>query len=90
MPKVVSFTAARAGLAELLDEVQTRHEHVVITRNGRPTAIVLSTDEWEAVEETLAVLEDEEALDALRESADDVRHGRLTSLAEVRRQLGLA
>lgn len=90
MTKVVSFTDARAGLAELLDDVHARHEHVVITRNGRPTAIVLSTEEWEAVEETLAVLDDDETLAALRESADDVEHGRLTPLAEVRRQLGLA
>jgi prevent-host-death family protein len=90
MAKTVPFTEARARLTELLDEVNERHEHVVITRNGRPAGVVLSNEEYEALAETLEVLEDEEALEALRESEADVRAGRLHSLDEVRRELGLA
>jgi antitoxin YefM len=86
----VPFTEARNRLTEILDEVQARHEHVVITRNGRPAAVVLSLDEYESLEETLEILQDEEALEALRESAEDVREGRLFTLEEVRRELGLA
>jgi mRNA-degrading endonuclease RelE of RelBE toxin-antitoxin system len=33
--KVVPFTEARTHLTELLDDVESVHEHVVITRNGR-------------------------------------------------------
>jgi prevent-host-death family protein len=88
--RTVPFTEARARLTELLDEVNERHEHVVITRNGRPAAVVLSSDEYEALAETLEVLEDDEALEALRESERDVRAGRVHSLDKVRRELGLA
>jgi antitoxin YefM len=88
--KTFPFTEARARLTELLDEVESRHEHVVITRNGRPAAVVLSPDEYEALQETLEILQDEDTLEALRESERDVRAGRLTSLDEVRRELGLA
>jgi len=88
--RIVPFTEARARLTELLDDVEARHEHVVITRNGRPAAVVLSTEEYEALEETLETLQDEETLGALRESEDDVKAGRLFSLDEVRRELGLA
>jgi antitoxin YefM len=90
MARTVPFTEARARLTELLDHVEARHEHVVITRSGRPAAVVLSTDEYEALQETLEILEDEDTLAALRESERDVRAGRLTSLDEVRRELGLA
>ncbi|CAN5810493.1 type II toxin-antitoxin system Phd/YefM family antitoxin [soil metagenome] len=90
MVKIIPFTEARARLTEVLDEVETRHEHVVITRNGRPAAVVISTEEWEALEETLEILQDDETLAALRESEQDVKAGRLFSLAEVRRDLGLA
>lgn len=90
MPKIVPFTEARASLSELLDEVEGLHEHVVITRNGRPAAVVISPDEWEALEETLEVLQDDETLAALRESDEDVKAGRMFSLDEVRRELGLA
>jgi antitoxin YefM len=88
--RIVPFTEARSRLTELLDDVEARHEHVVITRNGRPAAVVLSTDEYEALEETLEILQDEQTLAALRESEDDVAAGRLFSLDEVRRELGLA
>ena len=90
MARVVPFTEARARLTELLDEVEIRHEHLVITRKGRPAAVVVSPDEWDAIEETLSVLQDDDTLAALRESEDDVRAGRLFTLEEVRRDLGLA
>lgn len=88
--RTVPFTEARAKLSELLDELERRHEHVVITRNGRPTAVLVPADEQEALEETLDILQDENLLEALRESEDDVEAGRLRTLREVRRELGLA
>jgi antitoxin YefM len=90
MPRTIPFTEARRRLTELIDEVQRLHEHAVITRNGRPAAVMLSPDEYEALEETIDVLNDEETLEALRESAADVDAGRLRAWAEVRRELGLA
>ena len=90
MAKIVPFTEARSRLTELLDEVEAKHEHVVITRNGRPAAVVLSTDEYEAIEETLEIVQDAETMAALRESEEDVKAGRLFSLDEVKRELGLA
>ena len=90
MARIVPFTEARARLTELLDDVESRHEHVVVTRNGHPVAVVISTAEWEALEESLEILQDDETLAALRESDEDVREGRLFSLDEVRRELGLA
>jgi prevent-host-death family protein len=84
------MTEARARLSELLDQLERQHEHIVITRNGRPIAVLVPCAEYESMEETLEVLHDEPLLKALRESEADVRAGRLTSLDDVRRQLGLA
>jgi antitoxin YefM len=90
MAKTLPLTEARARLSELLDELERRHEHVVITRNGRPAAVLVPPGEQEALEETLEILQDEEMLEALAESERDVKAGRLSSLREVRRELGLA
>jgi antitoxin YefM len=90
MAKTVPFTEARAKLSELLDELDERQEHVVITRSGRPVAVLVPADEQEVLEETLDILQDERLLDALRESEEDVKAGRLKTLDEVRRDLGLA
>ena len=90
MPKSVSFTQARAELSDLLDDVERSHEHVEITRNGRPVAVLMSQKEYEVIQDTLEILGDAETLDALRQSEADVRARRLKTLAEVRRELGLA
>ena len=90
MMRIVPFTEARAKLTELLDAVEERHEHLLITRQGRPAAVVLSPDDWDAIEETLGVRQDEETLADLRASEQDVKADRLLGLEDVRRELGLA
>ena len=82
--KIIPFTEARANLTELLDDLEDRHEHVLITRNGRPSAVMLSAAEYESLEETLDILQDKELMDALRKSEDDIRAGRLVSLEDLR------
>lgn len=77
-------------MTELLDEIEEVHEHVVITRNGRPAAVVMSQDEYESLIETLEVLSDQELMAALADSDEDVAAGRVQPWEEVKRELGLA
>jgi prevent-host-death family protein len=90
MSKVVPFSDARSHLTELLDEIEEIHEHVVITRNGRPAAVVMSQNEYESLMETLEVLSDPDLMAALAESDEDVAAGRVQPWEEVKRELGLA
>lgn len=90
MARIVPFSEARAHLTDLVDQVEGKHEHVVITRNGRPAVVLLSTDEYEAIQETLEILQDDETMEALRRSDEDVAAGRLYGWDEVKRELGLA
>lgn len=46
----------KARLSAVLDDVSRTHERVVVTRNGRPEAVILSVDDLAAIEETLDVL----------------------------------
>ena len=89
MARSVPFTEARSTLSDLLDYVQAEQEHVVITRNGKDVALLMSVDEWESWEETIEVLQDDELLEALKQSDDDVNAGRVYAWDEVKRDLGL-
>jgi antitoxin YefM len=88
--KVVPFTEARAHLTELLDDVESVQEHVVITRNGRPAAIVMSQSEYDSLIETLEILGDQKLIADLEASDEDVAAGRVVPWKEVKRELGLA
>jgi len=74
----------RTHLADLLDEVADRREHVTVTRRGRPAAVLVPVDEYEALEETAEILSDEDTLAAIRRGLDDLASGDLVALEQVR------
>ena len=61
--------------SEYVDRVEHQHERVVVTRNGRPAAVLMSVDDLASLEETLAVLSDAETVRSLRDADDAVRRG---------------
>ena len=60
--------SVRDHLPELVDRVEREHERIVITRNGRETAVLISAEDLAELEETLSVLSDGEALADIREA----------------------
>jgi antitoxin YefM len=50
--KTVTLAEARQSFSALISEVESFDEHVMITKNGKPTAVIISADEWEAIEDT--------------------------------------
>ena len=56
--RIVPLSEAKAKLSRLLDSVEKRDEEVVITRNGRAAAVVVSPAEFESWKETAAVFAD--------------------------------
>jgi prevent-host-death family protein len=70
MTKTVPVKDLRRDLGPLLDEVSDRREHIVVTRHGRPAAVIIPHDEYTALEETADVLADPGAMAALAEGLD--------------------
>jgi prevent-host-death family protein len=60
--------------SELVDRVELEHERVVITGNGRETAVLISAEDLAELEETLSVLSDPDVLADTREA--DVAYAR--------------
>jgi antitoxin YefM len=64
---------ARDHLSELVDRVEREHDRVVITRNGRDAAVLISPEDLRQLEESVSVLSDPDALADIRE-ADAAYH----------------
>ncbi len=58
----------RDHLSEIVDRVEREHDRVVITRNGRDAAVLMSAADLAGLEETLSVLSDPVALADIREA----------------------
>lgn len=63
-------------LSEVIDRVEREHGRVVITRHGRPAAVILSVEDLESLEETLAVLSNAELVRQIREADEDIAEAR--------------
>jgi prevent-host-death family protein len=65
----VSLADAKAHLSEVVEGIETEHRRVVITKHGRPSVVVLAVEDLEALEDTLELLSDADAMADLREAA---------------------
>jgi antitoxin YefM len=52
----LSYSTARAQLASTMDRVINDHAPVVITRNGQPSVVMMSLDDYQSLEETAYLL----------------------------------
>lgn len=88
MSETLPLSSVKSHLSELVDRVEDQHDRVVVTRNGKPAAVLISPDDLESLEETLAILSDPLAMEQIRESEQAIAAGDPgTSLADLRAQL---
>jgi antitoxin YefM len=78
-----SLANVRAHLSAFVDSVNGTHERVVITRNGEPAAVLISPDDLESLEETIAILSDPEAMRQIEESKTAIAEGNVVGLDQV-------
>jgi prevent-host-death family protein len=71
-------------LSEVVDGVEQKHDRVVLTRNGRPAAVILSPDDLESLEETLAILSNPTARQDIREAESEIDQGDVVTADELR------
>lgn len=54
--KAINYTTARQNLARIMDEVGEAHEPVIITRQSEPAVVMMSMEDYQALEETAHLL----------------------------------
>ena len=68
MSETLPLANVKAKFSEMVDRVEHTHDRIVVTRNGRPAAVLISPDELASLEDTLELLSDPEAMQQLDES----------------------
>jgi antitoxin YefM len=75
MTEVHSLAEVKAHLSELVSRVNRQHDRITVTVHGRPSAVLLAQEDLDALEETIAVLSDAEALRQLAASDAELAAG---------------
>ena len=72
----ISYTAARANLAKTMERVCNDHEALIITRNGEQSVVMLSLDDFQALEETAYLLRSPANAKRLLAAVESLRAGK--------------
>jgi len=72
----MSLADVKNRLSEVVDQLEREHGRVVITKHGRPAAVVMSVVDLESLEETLDILDSEGLLADIRDGLAELGAGR--------------
>ena len=75
MTRILPISDVKARLPQLVSGVEEREEEVVVTRNGKTVAVLVSYAGYERMRQTLEVLSDRELMRQIRESRRFYRKG---------------
>lgn len=74
--KTVPLSEAKAKLSSLIDAVERRDEEIVITRNGRAAAVLVSPTDLESWKETAAIRADADLVAEIRRGLTALKRGK--------------
>ena len=89
MKKTLPVTEVREKLTTLVDEVNDKFEQVVITKNGRPRALLMSVDEFDSWQETIEILSDKKLMRDIAQAEKEYKEGKATPWEKVKEELNL-
>lgn len=87
--QTVPLSEAKDQLSALVDEADTTHEVIQITRHGHAAAVLMSADDLESLHETLYALSTPGTVDDLAAARRAYDAGETVSGDHLRRQYGL-
>src|SRR5258706_14227903 len=76
MSKTMPISEVKTRLPELVSGVAEREEEIVVTRNGKPAAVLVNYDEYERMKDTLDVLSDPDLMRQIGQSKSFYVNGR--------------
>lgn len=76
MAKILPISEVKAKLPELVSRVEALEEEIIVTRNGKPAAMLVSYVDYERLKETLEVLSDPELMRQIRQSEVEIAAGK--------------
>lgn len=89
MTKTLPITKAREELTSLVDNAKKKRDEYIITVNGSPAAVIISSDEYESWKETDEISSDLSLMKAIKEGEAEIASGKGLPWEDVKQELNL-
>lgn len=87
--KTMPLSEAKDKLSGLVDEAESTHEMITITRHGRPAAVLMAADDLESLQESLLWLSQPGIADSVAAAEREYASGQTVGGDDLRAQFGL-
>ena len=87
MTKTIPLAEAKKHLSAIVKDVDEKFDRFTITKNGVEKAIILSSEEFDGLMETLDILSHKEERDAIARAKEQVRKGKTVPLRDFKARL---
>jgi PHD/YefM family antitoxin component YafN of YafNO toxin-antitoxin module len=87
MINTITLKALRPELPKVIKNIDTKLDRYIVTKWGHPMAIMMSTDEYEGLLETIDILSNKETALRIKESKSEIKTGKTISLETLRSKL---
>jgi len=74
--KTLSVSEAKMKLSSLIETVRTTDEELIITKNGRPAAVLVSPDEYASWRETQLIRSDADFMTEIKQGLKAIKEKR--------------
>ena len=83
--KTLSVSEAKMKLSALIETIKTTDEELVITKNGRPAAVLVSPDEYASWQETMLIRSDADLMAEIKKGLKAIKRNKTSiyTLAEL-------
>lgn len=86
--QTLPISKVKDRLNELVDSASQTHEQITITKNGSPAAILIGIDEWEALQETLFWLSQDDSRATIAQARAELANGEGLTEEQIRAEFG--
>ena len=87
MVHTITLKELRPELPEVIKDVDTKLDRYIVTKRGKPIAVMMSVDDYEGFLETIEILSDRDVVKGIRKAKREIKEGKTISLAELRRKI---
>ena len=87
MVNTITLKELRPELPEVIKDIDAKLDRYIVTKRGKPVAIMMSPDDYEGLLETIEILSDKETARRIKKAKQQLKEGKTISLEELRRRI---
>lgn len=83
----ISLKELRPELPSVINNIDAKLDRYIVTKRGKPVAVLMSPADYESLLETIDILSDKQAVERIKHSKNQIKRGETVSLEDLKKQI---